>query len=59
MEHGEYQLKPRAREVRWHWGTKKEFLNGKPRTKRLPGDPKPPLMLATEDEVIFRLDEQK
>lgn len=58
MERGEYQLKLRAREVYWHWKTKEEFLDGKPRTKKLPGGPKPLLMLASEDGIIFRLDEQ-
>lgn len=58
MERGEYKLKLRAREVWWHWGTKEEVLENKLGTKMLPGGPKPPLMLASEDEVIFRLEEQ-
>ena len=58
MEHGEYKLKLRAREVWWHRGTKEEILENKLGTKRLPGGPKPPLVLASEDEVIFRLEEQ-
>lgn len=57
MDAGEYKLRLRARDVWWHWGTKEEILEGKPGTKRLPGGPKPPLILASEDEVIFRLKE--
>ena len=58
MERGEYTLKLRSREVWWHWGTKEEVLVGKPGTERFPGGPKPPLMLASEDEVSFRLEAQ-
>ncbi|CAD6594261.1 MAG: hypothetical protein ASARMPREDX12_008551 [Alectoria sarmentosa] len=58
MERGEYRLKLRARDVWWHWGSKEEVLMGESGTKRLPGGPKPPLKLASEDEVKFRLEEQ-
>ena len=58
MVHGEYKLKLRAREVWWHWGTKDEILEGELGTKSLPGGPKPPLMLTSQDEVMFRLEEQ-
>lgn len=58
MEYGEYKLKLRAREVWWHWGTKEEVLENKLGTKRLPGGPKPPLILTSQDEVLFCLEEQ-
>ena len=58
MERGEYRLKLRARDVWWHWGSKEEVLMGRSGTKRLPGGPKPPLKLASKDEVTFRLEEQ-
>lgn len=58
MEAGQYKLKLRARGVWWHWGTKEEILEGNQGTKTLPGGPKPPLVLAFDDEVIFRLEEQ-
>lgn len=58
MVHGEYKLKLRARGVWWHWGTKDAILEGKPGTKKLPGGPKPPLVLTSEDEVTFCLEER-
>ena len=58
MEQGKYKLKLRAREVWWHWGTEEEVLENKLRTKTLPSGPKPPVMFASEDELIFRLEEQ-
>lgn len=58
MQHGEYRLKLLAREVWWHWGTTEDILEGRSGTHRLPGGPKPPLRLASEDEVTFRLEEQ-
>lgn len=57
MELGEYKLKLRARNVWWHRGTLEEVLQGKLGTKKLPGGPKPPLVLASEDEATFRLEE--
>ena len=56
MEHVEYTLKLRPREIRWHLETKEEVLVGKSGRKRLPGEPKPPL--ASEDELSFRLETQ-
>lgn len=58
MQNGEYRLKLLAREVWWHWGTTEDILEGRSGTHRLPGGPKPPLRLASEDEVTFRLEEQ-
>lgn len=43
-------------EVWWHWGTKEDVLDGKSVIKASPGGPKPPLMLESEDEVLFRSD---
>ena len=58
MELEKYKLKPRARGVWWHWGTKDEVLERKPGITTLPGGPKPPLVLPSEDEVVSRLEEQ-
>ncbi len=51
-------LKLRPREAWWHCGTKEVALVGKLGTNRLPDGVKPPLMLASEDEVSFRLEAQ-
>lgn len=58
MEEGENNLQRWAREGWWHWGTKEDVLEGKSGTKRLPGGPKLPMRLTSEDEVTLRLEEQ-